>query len=240
MPKYKKPKPTIVDHGHTLARAGLSSLPHVGGAVAELFNAIITPPLDKRRDAWVESIATGLLELETKFKGFSIDDLAKSDAFITTAIQATRIAISNHHKAKLDALRNAVLNSASPNFDLDGDIQLIFLNLIESLTPAHLRLLDRLGRNDYMTATINHETGFPCTMGEDFEKNPGLLEIIGDDLVSKKLLSANVNAFASHQAYDFKAKKGDEIELAGGIVYFRGTELGKKFLSFISTQMGKP
>ena len=46
------PKSTKTDHLHTMVRAGLGMLPVVGNPAAELFNSIITPPIEKRRDEW--------------------------------------------------------------------------------------------------------------------------------------------------------------------------------------------
>jgi hypothetical protein len=133
-------KPTGGDVGHTIAKAGLASIPVVGGAAAEIFSAIIVPPLSKRRDKWIISIAEGLKELEDEVKGFKAEELSKNDTFITTVTHATQAAIRNHQAEKLEALRNAVLNSALPN-PISEDIQLIFLNFIDTLTPCHLRVL---------------------------------------------------------------------------------------------------
>jgi hypothetical protein len=41
--------------------------------------------------------------------------LATNEAFVTVTMQASQGAIRNHQQAKLEALRNAVLNSALPN-----------------------------------------------------------------------------------------------------------------------------
>lgn len=45
--------------------------------------------------------------------------------------------------SKLEALRNAVLNSALP-CSPDDDVQLMFLNLVDTFTEWHLRLLNYL------------------------------------------------------------------------------------------------
>jgi hypothetical protein len=43
--KYKPPEGIAADAAHTVARAGLSAVPYVGGAASELFSAVVTPPL---------------------------------------------------------------------------------------------------------------------------------------------------------------------------------------------------
>jgi len=40
------PKQSIGDVGHTAAKAALAMIPVIGGPAAELFSALITPPLD--------------------------------------------------------------------------------------------------------------------------------------------------------------------------------------------------
>jgi hypothetical protein len=54
--------------------------------------------------------------------------------------QAAQAAIRTHDQEKLDALRNAVLNTALGK-EPDKDRQAIFLSLLDRLQPAHLRIL---------------------------------------------------------------------------------------------------
>jgi hypothetical protein len=141
--KYAVPKSTTKDTIHTLARAGISTLPVVGAPAAELFNSIIIPPLNKRREEWMESVATGLIELEKEVKGFSIASLSDNQMFLTIVSHATYVAIRNHEEEKLLALKNAVINTALTTSP-DEDIRLMFINFVDSLTPWHLKILKLL------------------------------------------------------------------------------------------------
>src|SRR5260370_7181085 len=47
----------------------------------------------------------------------------------------------SHQREKLQALRNAVLNVAAGTAP-DENLQLVFLNYLDTLTPLHLTLLD--------------------------------------------------------------------------------------------------
>lgn len=131
------------DTAHALIKAVLSVVPSIGGPAVEFFNAIVASPLSQRRDEWIQSIAKGLRNLEGKVEGYSIENLSKNDSFITTVLHATSVAIRNHQKEKLEALRNAVINSALPN-PPEEDLQLMFINFIDFLTPWHLRILSFL------------------------------------------------------------------------------------------------
>ena len=55
-------------------------------------------------------------------------------------VSATRTVEHTHQAEKIEALRNAVLNSVAPGAP-DADTQAIILNLIDRFTPSHLRLL---------------------------------------------------------------------------------------------------
>jgi hypothetical protein len=136
----EKPKQGTGDVGLAVARGILSGIPIAGGLASEIFNLVIAPPLTKRRDEWMESIAEGLKELEEKVDGFKIEDLSNNASFITTVMHATQAAVRNHQKEKLDALRNAALNAALPNAP-EEDLQMMFLNYIDTLTTLHIRIL---------------------------------------------------------------------------------------------------
>src|SRR5436309_15760455 len=124
----KPAAPTSGDTVHVVVKAGLSAIPVLGGPAAEIFAHIIVPPLTKRRDEWLQSIAEGLTALERRVDKFSFDSLATNDAFVTMLMEASQIAIRNHAKVKREALRNAVLNAAleSP----DELLQSILLNFL--------------------------------------------------------------------------------------------------------------
>src|SRR5436853_685215 len=103
------PQPSGWDHAHLAVKAAISALPIAGGPAAELFAAIITPPLARRRDEWLQGLADGLASLEDNVQGFRVETLADREEFISAALQASHSAIRTHHKEKLEALRNAVL-----------------------------------------------------------------------------------------------------------------------------------
>jgi hypothetical protein len=54
-------------------------------------------------------------------------------------VNATRTVEHTHQAEKIDALRNAVLNSVATDAP-DADTQTIIMNLIDRFTPSHLRL----------------------------------------------------------------------------------------------------
>ena len=139
MERDKLPKTTAGDNAHTIAKAVISAVPVIGGPATELFSAVVTPPLTRRRDAWLQSLADGLEAMEEKLDGFTVQSLVDNEEFVTMVMEASCIAIRNHSQEKIEFLRNAVLNSAvkSP----DEYLQCLLLQFIDAATPWHFRVL---------------------------------------------------------------------------------------------------
>lgn len=229
MPKreLEVPKPTTVDHVHTLTRAGVASVPIIGNAAAELFDHVITPPLEKRREAWRESVGKRLRELEAR-EQFSIDDLQSNDAFITAATRASQAAMRSHHECKLDALRNAILNSARPGAPSDT-FQQLFILWVDELTVDHLRILllfrDPQGwfrKNNKQPPTFAIASSLSQLLENvypDLGENRILYELVVNDLEARKLIAgAGIHTMMS----------------ASGIWAKRTTTLGDQFVDYIS------
>jgi hypothetical protein len=142
--RAKLPKPTKRERlSASLVTGGkivVSSIPVVGGPASELIGAIAAPIMNKRRDAWFETVGEMVEELGQRIHALEPEQLMQNDVFVTAVAHATQIALRTHQSEKLEALRNAVLNSALPGAPED-DLQLIFLNLVDTSTPTHLRIL---------------------------------------------------------------------------------------------------
>lgn len=123
-----------------VGRAIVSLVPVAGGPLQVAFENLFTSPLERRKQAWLEQLAEVLTEVEQRIEDLTPEKLASNDVFVTVVMQASQVALRNHQKAKLDALRNAVLNAALPNAPQE-DEQLTFLRLIDQLAPWHLRVL---------------------------------------------------------------------------------------------------
>lgn len=137
--KYTPPEGTAADAAHTVTRAGLGTIPVVGGAASELFSAVVTSSLDRRRQEWMEQVGEGLRALEQK-RGINIEDLGDNESFIDTVMLASQAAIRNSQHEKRRALLNAVLNAALPDAP-DQARQHMFVDLVDVFTEWHLRIL---------------------------------------------------------------------------------------------------
>jgi hypothetical protein len=225
----EKPKAGVADAGHLAVRMALSAIPVVGGAAKELFNSIIAPPLAKRQAEWMESIAERLEMLEKQVAGFKIESLSSNENFISTVFYATTLNIRNHQEEKIEALQNAVLNTAL-NIAIEEDLEHIFLNFIDELTPSHLKVLKyfespeewfKLKDKDisgyYMGAAIDvFFDAFP-----ELAKNTDFARQIINDL-SARGLSNNLESM-------------QVMTSLGSMIGPKITPLGKLFLNFITS-----
>ncbi len=131
------------DIAREVGKTIVSAIPTLGGPLQVLFENVFSAPIEKRKQAWLEQLAEVVTELQRRVEGLTTEKLATNETFITVAMQASQMAVRNHQKEKLQALRNAVLNSALPKPPQE-DEQMIFLRLIDQLTPWHLRVLGLL------------------------------------------------------------------------------------------------
>jgi hypothetical protein len=224
----QQPEPGAWDHAHSIVKGLVSTIPAVGGVASEVFSIIVAPPLAKRQEAWIEDVVQALVDLQGKVEGFKLEDLSNNEPFITTVMHATQSALRNHQTEKLEALRNAVLNSALPN-PPEEDLQQIFINYVDELTTWHLRVL-KLFDNPPKWAEENNKP-YPTSwhMGGTYQvvahaypelaANEELARRIYADLDVRGLATIPYNTTMSVQ----------------GIFASRTSSLGKRFIQFIST-----
>lgn len=132
------PTQSIGDSAHAVAKAVLSVIPVVGGPAVELFQYVVQPPLEKRREKWMRSVGEKLTELQEK--GLDIVSLQDNEIFVSVVMQASQAALRTHKSDKLSALRNAVINVAIGKGPEDT-VQHLLLNFIDELSEMHLRIL---------------------------------------------------------------------------------------------------
>ena len=215
------------DIAHSAVKVIAGAVPYVGGAAAELFQLVVTPPLERRRQAWMESISDGLNNLEEKQKCV-INELQANESFIDTIMQASHAAMRTSQEEKRRALRNAVLNAALPN-PPDEARQHIFINWVESMTVWHLRMLQLFADPPAWYQTNRRQppqfaiSGSLSTLLTDaypaLQSQRELYDKIAKDLYNDGLLKAN----------------GLHTMMSGsGPFERRATQLGDEFIAFIA------
>lgn len=206
--KYSPPKPGAGDVVPSVAKAGLGVLPYVGATAVELLNLIVAPPIEKRRNEWIERIERRLSDLESS-QIVKLESLKDNDTFINAVLHATQSAIRNNQQEKIEALENAVINAASP--DAPEEVyQQIYLGLIDDLSTMHVKAL----RETSGIIMNTNEEQFLSKLFLDFREQKELYLHVWNDLLTKQLIQTVKNA--NH-----------------GLNITR-TKLGHGFISFIS------
>ena len=219
------PKATIHDAAHTIVKAGLGLIPVVGSASAELFTALITPPLEKRRDEWMTQVGERLQELAEQGR-INLDDLQNDDGFIDLLMNASQAAIRNSQEEKKEALLNAVTNAAL-KLSPEEALQQVFVRWIDDFTVWHLRLLSlfqnptewgkrhkkQFASHGTHSLSLILEEAYP-----ELKEERKLYEIVWRDLYQQGL---------------FNTDKLNTIMTGGGLSQRRTTDAGNEFLLFI-------
>lgn len=210
------PKKTGGDVAHTVAKAGLSAIPLVGGPAVELFQYVVQPPLEKRREHWMADVGAKLKELEDK--GLKLEDLRGNEQFVSAVMHASQIALRTHQEAKLRALQNAILNVATGQGP-EETLQHLFLEFVDSFTALHLRILKLFQAPtpppSMSMGGLSHvlEHNMP-----DLRSHQELYKQMWRDLYSRGLVSTD--------------SLGGTMS-ASGLAAKRTTQLGDDFLKFI-------
>jgi hypothetical protein len=223
----EEPKKSAADVAYAVTKAVVSGVPIVGGPAAELVGLVFGPPLEKRREKWLEQLAEAVKGVQEKVSELTPEKLSEDEAFVTTALRTTEIAIRTHQQEKLEALRNAVVNAALPDAP-DETMQQIFLNHVDNLTPLHLRILaffnDPRGWGEKNSITYpNWTMGSPATVLEqsmsELAGQRGFYDHIVNDLEQRGLMPSGGlhTTMTSH-----------------GMFSQRTTPHGRQFLQFVS------
>jgi hypothetical protein len=230
--KYKPPAPGAGDKAYAVVRAAVGSIPLVGNAATELLSALFAPPLERRRQRWMEEIADALRILEEN-RQISLSDLQSNESFITTLVQASEAAVRNHQKEKVEALRNAVVNSAL-GINIKEDLQLAFIRYVNELSPSHLSLLTFFRDNEQKFERVqSYQELFQSFVSEnpnaDIQREEFYL--LCSDLTARVLLqiSANVEDFNDIGLNDYIV-----TERYSDKPLLRVTDIGRKLLQFLA------
>jgi len=188
------PKKTIGDRLHAASRDALSRVPGVGGTLVTVFEELVQSPIDKRRDKWLNDLHEGHRALETRVE--SLERLVQDEAFLSVFLRASRQALETHERAKLEALRNAVLNSAFSAAEEEQEMRQLYLSRLDQLRPAHLRVLGFLADPGGHASEVHlsearrpaRRAKFVTAILDDLRDREEFVELLMNDLARLDLL----------------------------------------------------
>jgi hypothetical protein len=225
-------KMTKADHAHTGVRAAISAIPFVGSPFEIIFSKYYPSPIDKRRDNLLQSVSDGLDKLKEQHKELNPESLVKNDTFVTILLNAVSIAIKTHQREKIEALRNAVLNTAI-RIDIDENLQAVFLRYIDDFTPLHMKMLALLQNPRMYMERANRP--FPANIistGLDgmiqhaipeLHKKHEHMRIVFQDLYNYGLLNTKPDVLGASMTVS-----------ESGIFAQRTTDMAREFLRYIA------
>jgi hypothetical protein len=186
--------------------AGLQFVPGIGGALAVTFVTAVTWRLNQKREEWLTALAEGVEDLRQQLGDIDLDTLVSDARFTDAVVSATRTVEHTDQKDKLDALRNAVLNSVGPDAP-DADTQSIFMNMVDRFTSSHLRMLALW--DDPPAWFASHGLPGPATSGNrartveaalpEMRGRGQLIVLIASELKAAQLLAADMTGMVSEQ-----------------------------------------
>lgn len=205
---------------HRIGRIAIGAIPLIGPLSLEIFNSVLEAPLSKRRMETLSQIGTALNDLIEQ--GIVTEaGLQENPAFISTVAQVCSISLRNHQQEKLEALRNAVVNSALPNCPSD-DCRQIFLNFVDVCTVSHIRLLKLFENPAKWFADNNRAEPYETTVSlsqvisramPELVENHEILDTVWADLYQKGLVEVKqlemilgVDTCMSKQTTNFGSK----------------------------------
>lgn len=220
MSESKVPAPSVGDAAHASLRAILGAIPLGGSAAVELFNWLIKPPLERRRDEWMREVGEQLEALDRN-NGIDLKGLQSDPVFIDTLLQASHVAMRNSSNEKHNALRNAICNSAKPGAP-DAAMRQMFLRWIDDFNEWHLRILELFHEPRRAWTDDSHTT---CSLSY-------VLETVYPELHGRRSLYDQM----WRDLYSAGLVTTDSLHgmMSGrGTLQSRTSDLGKAFLKFI-------
>lgn len=176
------PKPTIGDDAHAAGRAAASVLIPAGG---HLVDAVFGKPLEKRLNAWRDTIAETVRDLLDR-EELTVESLQDDPQFIDIVMYASRAAAYTSSDEKRQALANAIYN-AGVKRGPDEVERLVFIRLIDELTEWHIKILfytsKRLPRSQRAEVLTEFEEPWRSALNTSWVKG---LEILYSAIESRR------------------------------------------------------
>lgn len=205
-------------------------VPIAGSTLAVAFSVAMGWAYNKRMQAWFETVAEAISELQ----GSTIDfeAIAEDDRFVDAVVAASKAAQGTSHAEKLRALRNAVTNSLSAEAPSE-ELRLRFIRIVDEMTPMHMALLVFL--HDPSSWYERHALQRPNVMMGPKSSiiDPAFPQLGEDELLRSRLLS-------DLEGWRLTAQSFSGMMTEQGIWASATSSLGEAFINFIADADGVP
>lgn len=104
-----------------------------------LLQSLVTPPIQRRLETWINKIEERLLLLHQSGR-IDLEELSRRDDFSALVLRIIHVAAATSQKEQLENLQNFAINIALKP-DIAEDELYIILDIISSYTPSHVKVL---------------------------------------------------------------------------------------------------
>jgi len=180
----------------------------------------------------MQEVAAAIKRLE-KWRGITVEELSRDEVFVSVVLQATSVALRNHHEEKIRALANGILHAGSGTH-LAIDLQLAFVRFVDELSPSHMVLLQAVQERQKEIAPLTSyenlyqllSPGIPGIMTRD------IFRMICLDLQVRGLIRISPDIEEFEGIYEASALLAEQTkdDLPRVII----SEVGQQFLAFVS------
>ncbi len=210
-------------HFRSLLVAVINAIPYVGGTLGSLLDDYIPNSKQERILSFIKDISVETEKLKNRLELGKIE----TDSFAYIFEKSLRSVGLDYQKDKVEAYKSIILNSLLPNAKSD-EIREYFLNLVDSLTPIHIRVLKAVKKPQEFHDNSIDKSDSTVTIEEDqifhFPLEPYSNELVMSawrDLYSKGLVKQS-KTIAGDGTYEKTIIKGEL------------TEFGHDFINFIT------
>lgn len=223
-------KNTVGDYVHTGTKFFISNVFPCGGILSEIFDFLVSTPLEKRKEEWLIELNNGVQRLQETVEDFKLENLIENELFQTIVLDATHTALKTHQQLKRQALCNACINSAK-GINISEDKQLIFIKIIDQLTDMDIKLLLFLYNPDSFLPELDEGNEEIRYGNRAFNE---ITNIYPDLEGEESLLVSRMHHLIGLGIMKDSSKQIDNRSL--GDIYDLMTDLGREFMEYISKE----
>lgn len=229
MKKLQPPKSDLGEIGERALKGLASCIPGIGGLLAEYIDYCLPRSLSKRRDLFLQEIASRLNELSDR-KLIELEDISNNDLFATIIYRAINESLKVHENEKRQYLKNGVINTAM-KININQEIQERFINILSQLTLSHIHLLSLF--QNLEVSTIDSYEGLFKLCEKDFNGNRDEFRMFIQDLLSYGFI--NISKDVSDFDDVVNTTLFAVLESNKEAPYIRITNIGENFLQYIAS-----
>lgn len=135
--------------GATVAGVATGNPFLAASGIISFFGGFISTFANRNQNKFFTLLKSDLEKLKSKIEGFDIDQVLSGDKVLSAILEIYPIVLRTYQEEKLQLLRNVILNITLTN--IDHDLQSVYLNFVDDLTPTHIKILKFLENpNEYM------------------------------------------------------------------------------------------